>query len=78
VGTGDDESVGTLVYVSVEQVETLAVDLLEQAHAARRARMQIGDACVTARINLTEDVEIVRRARGGGSLDALESALNAC
>jgi hypothetical protein len=31
----DDESVGTLAHLSVEQAEALAVDLLEQAHAAR-------------------------------------------
>jgi hypothetical protein len=36
VSTDDDESVGTLVHLSVEQAEALAVDLLEQAHAARR------------------------------------------
>jgi hypothetical protein len=36
----DNESVGTLVHLSVEQAEALAVDLLEQAHAAR----EVGDA----------------------------------
>ena len=35
VSTDDDESVGTLVHLSAEQAEALAVDLLEQAHAAR-------------------------------------------
>ena len=35
VSTDDDESVGTLVYLSAKQAEALAVDLLEQAHAAR-------------------------------------------
>lgn len=35
VSTDDDESVGTLVNLSAEQAEALAVDLLEQAHAAR-------------------------------------------
>lgn len=35
VSTGDDESVETLVHLSAEQAEALAVDLLEQAHAAR-------------------------------------------
>ena len=35
VSTDGDESVGTLVHLSVEQAEALAVDLLEQAHAAK-------------------------------------------
>ncbi len=35
VSTDDDESVGTLVHLTVEQAEALAVDLLEQAHVAR-------------------------------------------
>lgn len=35
VSTDDNESVGTLVHLSAEQAEALAVDLLEQAHAAR-------------------------------------------
>ena len=35
VSTDDDESVGTLVHLSVEQAEPLAVDLLKQTHAAR-------------------------------------------
>jgi hypothetical protein len=35
VSTDNDESVGTLVHLSAEQAEALAVDLLEQAHAAR-------------------------------------------
>lgn len=35
VSTDDDESVGTLVHLSAKQAEALAVDLLEQAHAAR-------------------------------------------
>lgn len=35
VSTDDNDSVGTLVHLSAEQVEALAVDLLEQAHAAR-------------------------------------------
>ena len=35
VSTDDDESVGTLVHLSAEQAEALAVDLLEQAHAVR-------------------------------------------
>jgi hypothetical protein len=35
VSTDDDESVGTLVHLSADQAEALAVDLLEQAHAAR-------------------------------------------
>lgn len=35
VSTDDDESVGTLVHLSAEQAEALAIDLLEQAHAAR-------------------------------------------
>jgi hypothetical protein len=35
VSTDGDESVGTLVHLSAEQAEGLAVDLLEQAHAAR-------------------------------------------
>lgn len=40
VSTNDNESVGTLVHLSAKQAETLAVDLLEQAHAAR----EVGDA----------------------------------
>ncbi|MFY4814547.1 hypothetical protein ACOJIV_17890 [Haloarcula sp. AONF1] len=35
VSTDDNESVGTLVHLPAEQAEALAVDLLEQAHAAR-------------------------------------------
>jgi hypothetical protein len=35
VSTDNDESVGTLVHLSAEQAEALAVDLLEQAHATR-------------------------------------------
>lgn len=35
VSTDDDDGVGTLVHLSAEQAEALAVDLLEQAHAAR-------------------------------------------
>lgn len=35
VNTDNDESVGTLVHLSAEQAEALAVDPLEQAHAAR-------------------------------------------
>jgi len=35
VSTDDDESVGTLVHLTAEQAEALAVDLLEQAHAHR-------------------------------------------
>lgn len=31
----DEESVGTLVHLSADQAEALAVDLLEHAHAAR-------------------------------------------
>lgn len=42
VSTDDDESVGTLVHLSAEQAEALAVDLLEQAHAARE--VDDGDA----------------------------------
>jgi hypothetical protein len=37
--TGDpdrDENLGTLVHLSADQAEALAVDLLEQAHAARQ------------------------------------------
>lgn len=40
VTTNDNKSVGTLVHLSAEQAEALAVDLLEQAHAAR----EVGDA----------------------------------
>lgn len=36
VSTHDDESVGTLVHFSAEQAEALAVNLLEQTHAARK------------------------------------------
>jgi hypothetical protein len=35
VSTDNDESVGTLVHLSAEQAEALAVDLLEQAHTTR-------------------------------------------
>lgn len=35
VSTDDNESVGTLVHLSAGQAEALAIDLLEQAHAAR-------------------------------------------
>jgi len=35
VSTDDNESIGTMVHLSAEQAEALAVDLLEQAHAAR-------------------------------------------
>lgn len=35
VSTDEEESVGTLVHLSAEQAEALAVDLLEQAHALR-------------------------------------------
>jgi hypothetical protein len=35
VSTDGNESVGTLVHLTAEQAEALAVDLLEQAHAAR-------------------------------------------
>jgi len=35
VSTDGDESVGTLVHLSAEQAEGLAVDLLEQVHAVR-------------------------------------------
>lgn len=37
VTTEDDESIGALVHLSPDQAEALAVDLLEQAHAARKA-----------------------------------------
>ena len=35
VTTESEESIGTLVHLSAEQAEALAVDLLEQAHAMR-------------------------------------------
>jgi hypothetical protein len=35
VSTDNGESLGALVHLSAEQAEALAVDLLEQAHAAR-------------------------------------------
>lgn len=35
VSTDDRESIGTMVHLSAEQAEGLAVDLLEQAHAMR-------------------------------------------
>jgi len=60
VSTGDDESVGTLVHLSAEQAEALAVDLLEQAHAQRRITMQTSGTRVTARIVRTADGETTR------------------
>jgi hypothetical protein len=33
--TGDGESISTMVHLSADQAEAVAVDLLEQAHALR-------------------------------------------